>query len=82
MHSTDNSRAVIVGQGATGPVITAAATIMVFVFRAFILGRERVIAEFGVGLASAVLLDTSITNIVLVPADVPVLGRRNRWLPR
>ncbi|MFV2171563.1 MMPL family transporter [Actinomadura sp. LOL_016] len=34
----DNGRAVIVGQAATGRVITAAATIMIAVFGAFVLG--------------------------------------------
>lgn len=51
VHTRDNRRAVIAGQATTGQVITAVATIMVFVFTAFILGGERVIAEFGVGLA-------------------------------
>ena len=35
-------------------VITAAAMIMIAVFVAFVLGGQRVIAEFGIGLAAAV----------------------------
>jgi RND superfamily putative drug exporter len=81
VRTRDNRRAVIVGQATTGQIITAAATIMVFVFTAFILGGERVIAEFGVGLASAVLLDAFIIRTVLVPAVMHLLGRGNWWLP-
>jgi putative drug exporter of the RND superfamily len=51
------------------------------VFLAFILGGQRVIAEFGVGLASAVLLDAFIIRTILVPALMHMFGARNWWLP-
>jgi RND superfamily putative drug exporter len=41
-----------------------------------------VIAEFGVGLASAVFLDAFILRTVLVPAVMHIIGKRNWWLPR
>src|SRR5206468_5134786 len=53
----DNREAVTHGLAATGRTITAAAAIMVLVFAAFILGGERVIELFGLGLAAAVFLD-------------------------
>jgi RND superfamily putative drug exporter len=81
VHSRDNRRAVIVGQSETGRVITAAATIMIAVFCAFILGGQRVIAMFGAGLAVAVALDAFILRTVLVPAAMHLLGRSNWWLP-
>ena len=57
-HRTgDNQLAVTRGLAATGRTITAAAAIMILVFGAFILGGERVIMLFGLGLAGAVLLD-------------------------
>ena len=65
-----------------GRVITAAATIMIFVFGSFLLAGQRVIAEFGIGLASAVFLDAFILRTVLVPAVMHMLGDRNWWLPR
>jgi RND superfamily putative drug exporter len=40
-----------------------------------------VIAEFGIGLASAVFLDAFILRTVLVPAVMHLLGQRNWWLP-
>jgi RND superfamily putative drug exporter len=77
----DNREAVIHGLAATARTITAAAAIMVLVFGAFILGGERVIMLFGVGLASAVLLDALIVRSVLVPALMLLAGKSNWWLP-
>jgi RND superfamily putative drug exporter len=81
VHTRDNRRAVIVGQAATGRVITAAATIMICVFLAFVFGGQRVIAEFGIGLSAAVFLDAFILRTVLVPALMHMFGRANWWLP-
>ncbi|MDA0159153.1 MMPL family transporter [Solirubrobacter ginsenosidimutans] len=82
MRTGDNSHSVRIGQAATGRVITAAATIMILVFGSFLLAGQRVIAEFGIGLASAVLLDAFILRTVLVPATMHLIGDRNWWLPR
>jgi RND superfamily putative drug exporter len=82
VHTGDNRRSVTVGQASTGRVITAAATIMVCVFMAFVFGGQRVIAEFGIGLASAVFIDAFILRTVLVPALMHAFGRANWWLPR
>jgi RND superfamily putative drug exporter len=54
---------------------------MVLVFGAFILGGERVIKLFGIGLASAVLLDALIVRSILVPAVMITLGDLNWRLP-
>jgi putative drug exporter of the RND superfamily len=77
----DNREAVVHGLSATARTITAAATIMVLVFAAFVLGGERVIMLFGVGLASAVLLDALIVRSVLVPSLMLLAGKANWWLP-
>jgi RND superfamily putative drug exporter len=82
VHTGDNPRSVRVGQADTGRVITAAATIMILVFGSFVLGGERIIAEFGIGLATAVLLDAFVLRTVLVPALMHLFGVRNWWLPR
>jgi RND superfamily putative drug exporter len=81
VHTGDNERAIRVGQATTGRVITAAAAIMVSVFAAFSFGGQRVIAEFGIGLAAAVAIDALILRTVLVPAVMHLLGTRNWWLP-
>jgi RND superfamily putative drug exporter len=77
----DASGAVANGLQTTGRVITAAASIMVVVFASFALGDDRVIKEFGIGLASAVLFDAVIIRCLLVPAIMEVLGRRAWWMP-
>jgi putative drug exporter of the RND superfamily len=77
----DNNEAVAHGLAATGRTITAAAAIMVLVFGAFILGGQRIIDLFGVGLASAVLLDALIVRSVLVPALMLKIGEANWKLP-
>jgi RND superfamily putative drug exporter len=78
----DNALAVADGLAATARVITAAALIMVTVFASFVLGDFRVIKLFGLGLASAILIDATIVRIVLVPATMELLGKANWWFPR
>jgi RND superfamily putative drug exporter len=80
-HTGDNHRAVRAGQAGTGRVITAAAAIMICVFLAFVLGGQRVIAEFGLGLASAILLDALLLRTILVPAVMHLFGSANWWIP-
>ena len=81
LRSGDNAQAVRMGQAETGRVITAAAAIMVAVFLAFVLGGRRPIGEFGLGLATAILLDAVLLRTILVPAAMQLLGRANWWLP-
>jgi RND superfamily putative drug exporter len=55
---------------------------MVLVFGAFILGGERVIELFGLGLAGAVFLDALVVRSVLVPGLMLLAGKANWWLPK
>ena len=82
VHTRDNHHAVMMGQATTGRVITAAAAIMISVFVAFVFGGQRVIAEFGIGLAAAVFLDAFVLRTVLVPSVMHLFGKANWWLPR
>jgi len=77
----DNTSAVADGVAATARVITAAALIMVCVFGAFVLGDDRQLKLFGLGMAVAVFLDATIVRMVLVPATMELLGARNWWMP-
>ena len=88
---TRNHRAAVTdGLAETGRIITAAAAIMICVFAAFVLGDNRVIKLFGLGLASAVLIDALIVRTLIMPAIMLLLGRAtwampavlNRFLPR
>jgi RND superfamily putative drug exporter len=54
---------------------------MVLVFGAFVLGGQWLIELFGIGLASAVLLDALIVRSVLVPALMLMAGEANWKLP-
>jgi len=81
LASGDNSAAVRRGLAATGGVITAAATIMFSVFAAFVFGGQRIIQEFGIGLAAAVLFDATVIRSALVPALMQWWGKANWWLP-
>jgi putative drug exporter of the RND superfamily len=74
-------RAVIDGLAGTGKVIASAAAIMVAVFASFILNGDPTVKEFGVGLASAILIAGSMV-VVLLPAVMLMTGRRTWWLPR
>jgi putative drug exporter of the RND superfamily len=78
----DAKRAVVGGLVTSGRVITAAATIMVFVFGSFVLNGDPTVKQFGVGLAVAVILDATVVRCLLVPARMARLGRWNWYLPR
>lgn len=80
-HTDDAAAAVRNGLATTGRVVSAAATIMVVVFATFALGDQRVIKEFGIGLAIAVFLDAFIIRCLLVPALMQLAGRAAWWLP-
>jgi RND superfamily putative drug exporter len=82
LRTGDNREAVRRGLSATGGTITAAAAIMIVVFGSFILGGQRVIKEFGVGLAAAIFVDAVIIRTALVPALMLLMGKANWWFPR
>lgn len=81
LHSHDNAEAVARGLAATASVITAAAAIMIMVFLSFVLNEQRVVKEFGLGLAVAVLVDATVVRLLLVPATMELMGDWNWWLP-
>ena len=78
----DERRAVIEGLANTGRVITSAAAIMVCVFTSFVLNGNPVVKEFGVGLAIAIAIDSTLVRCLLVPAVMVLLGKWAWWLPR
>ncbi|HEU5106749.1 MAG TPA: MMPL family transporter, partial [Solirubrobacterales bacterium] len=78
----DERQAVIAGLANTGRVITSAAAIMVCVFTSFVLNGNPLVKEFGVGLAVAIAIDSTLVRCLLVPAVMVLLGKRAWWLPR
>jgi RND superfamily putative drug exporter len=80
--SRNNALAVADGLAATARVITAAALIMVCVFLSFVIGDDRSLKMFGLGLAIAVAVDATVVRMLLVPATMELLGDRNWWIPK
>jgi RND superfamily putative drug exporter len=82
LHTKDNHRAVTVGQGETGGIITAAAFIMIAVFAGFIIDPNRIVKLLGIGLASAVFLDAFVVRTFLVPSLMHIIGKSNWYFPK
>jgi RND superfamily putative drug exporter len=80
-HTHDATESVTRGLALTGRVITAAAAIMVTVFASFMLGEDRIIKLFGLGLAAAVFIDAVIIRSILVPSIMQLFGTRAWWFP-
>ncbi len=80
--SADNTRAVAIGLGRTGRIVTAAALLMSIVFASIGASSVGFMMLFGVGLTLAVLLDATVVRGILVPAFMRIAGRWNWWAPR
>jgi uncharacterized membrane protein YdfJ with MMPL/SSD domain len=65
----------------TAGVVTSAAVVMVGVFAIFAALSMMLFKQFGVGLATAVLIDATIVRAVLLPATMKLLGDWNWYLP-
>ena len=70
------------GIKSTAGVVTSAAIVMVLVFSIFGTLSLIMMKQFGVGLATAVLIDATIVRGVLLPATMKLLGDWNWYLPR
>jgi uncharacterized membrane protein YdfJ with MMPL/SSD domain len=79
-ESTDD--AVSHGIKSTAGVVTAAAMVMVGVFGIFATLQFVDMKQFGVGLATAVLIDATLVRGVLLPATMKLLGDWNWYLPK
>ena len=89
LQTGDNDEAVAYGLRSTAGLITGAALIMVAIFAGFSAGDLVSTAQFGFGMAVAILLDATVVRSVLVPSTMKLLDDRNwylpdflRWLPR
>jgi RND superfamily putative drug exporter len=65
----------------TAGVITGAAAIMAAVFMAYAIAPIATIAQFGIGLTVAVLLDATVIRLILLPILMRLIGPRVWWLP-
>jgi putative drug exporter of the RND superfamily len=78
----DYQSSVVSGLVTSAVVITAAASIMVFVFGSFVLNGDPTVKQFGIGLAVAVILDATVVRCLLVPARMIMMGKHAWYLPR
>jgi uncharacterized membrane protein YdfJ with MMPL/SSD domain len=77
-----NDQAVAHGIKTTAGVVTSAAIVMVGVFAIFGALQAMIFKQFGVGLASAILIDATIIRAILLPASMKLLGDWNWYLPK
>jgi len=77
----DTTTAVALGVQKTGSIITSAALLLFIVIGAFATAEVVFIKQIGVGLGLAVLVDSTIVRMFLVPATMRLLGRYNWWAP-
>jgi RND superfamily putative drug exporter len=80
--AADNTRAVALGLGRTGRIVTAAALLMAIVFAAMAGSKVSFMMLFGTGLTLAVVMDATVVRGILVPAFMRLAGRWNWWAPR
>jgi len=75
-------QAVAHGIKTTAGVVTSAAIVMVGVFAIFATLQAMIFKQFGVGLATAILIDATIIRAILLPASMKLLGDWNWYLPK
>jgi uncharacterized membrane protein YdfJ with MMPL/SSD domain len=81
-RGADMDEAIAHGIKSTAGVVTSAASVMVGVFSIFGMLSMLLFKQFGVGLATAILIDATIVRAVLLPATMKLLGDWNWYLPR
>ncbi|MFD6414845.1 MMPL family transporter [Streptomyces sp. NPDC060194] len=81
LRTGDNGTAIVEGVSRTARIITSAALVMAAVFLSFVVAEDPSTKMFGLGLATAILVDATVVRMVLVPATMTLLGRANWWLP-
>jgi RND superfamily putative drug exporter len=78
----DNTHAIAFGIQKTAGIITAAALLFVSVIGLFLTGKNSLLQQISLGLSAAVIIDATIVRLILVPATMKILGKRNWWAPK
>lgn len=82
VHGATPVEAVRRGFVASGPVVAAAAVIMISVFAFFVPEGMGAIKAIALALAVGVAVDAFLVRMTLVPAVMTLLGERAWWLPK
>ena len=77
----DPRQSVILGVATTARVITTAALIMMAVFFSFVASPSPTVKLIGFGMAVAVLIDSTIVRMILVPAIMELFGAKAWYFP-
>ncbi|MHC9043224.1 MMPL family transporter [Microbacterium saperdae] len=78
----DPKAAIREGFARSGPVLVAAATIMIVVFAGFATSHFAIGASIAFGLMVGVAADAFIVRLVLMPAALSLLGKSAWWIPK
>lgn len=78
----DPQGSVSVGLVRSGRIIVSAALLVVIVTGAFAFTSVATTKTMGLGVALAIIVDTAMVRLVLVPAVMVYLGRSSWWWPR
>jgi putative drug exporter of the RND superfamily len=81
-NTHDTNKAVTIGLGRTGRLVTSAALILFLAFASLASAPNTDIKVLATGLGAGILLDATIVRALLVPALVSLFGSWNWWLPR
>ena len=82
LQGATTTSAITSGISGSAGVVTSAALIMMAVFSIFATLSVIDFKMFGIGMATAVLIDATIIRGILLPATMTLLGERNWYLPR
>jgi RND superfamily putative drug exporter len=77
----DNNLAIDRGLASSAGLVTSGAMIMLVIFIAFSTSELQFIKQIGVGLGIAVLIDTTLIRMILLPSTMRLFGRWNWWSP-
>jgi len=76
LAGNDHRAAVVDGLARTSGLVNGAALIMVAVFVSFLTAEVNIVAQLGLGLAIAVLLDALLVRLLVMPAALLLIGPR------
>ena len=82
VHGMSAKEAIIDGFSHTARVVSAAATIMIAVFAAFMFQDMAFIKAMGFALAAAVFFDAFVVRMMVIPAVLALLGDKAWSLPK
>lgn len=78
----DPVKSILAGLKYSGPVVTAAGLIMIFVFAGFIFAGDSMIKSMGLALTFGVLFDAFIVRLAIIPAVMKLMGHAAWYLPK